>query len=269
MASGEDYQSRIALGSATGDGCPALPTRPKRSARKEARTVFLALPMQKVASSRYVNDTDTPVRPYFPPMGEVRSEPCSPVSPAGGVVVWKMKRAFEKKGGTKRELKRAIGRGADCAQCRLPMTRFCHGKDWQPTPNTTVSLFWDECRSCGHVQFYDTDKDGSPVRVRIDNIDNKESESVSAVTKLGRSNRTCTRCGTPMSRWFDKRRSVTWDQCPQCKNRTRPVSVPNPTKLTGPSYRNLQKERLSQERADTVAFVERARSPWALVKKGG
>jgi len=46
------------------------------------------------------------------------------------------------------------------------------------------------------------------------------------------------------------------------------VLVPNPTKPTGPSYRHLQKKRLSQERADAVAFVGRARSPWPLVKKG-
>jgi len=176
-----------------------------------------------------------------------------------------MKSAFEEKGGTKRELKRALGRGADCAQCRLPMTRFCHGTDWQPTRNATVSLFWDECRSCGHVQFYDTDKDGSPVRVRIDN---RESESVFTVTKLGRSHHACTRCGTAMWRWIDNRQAVTWDQCPQCKNRTRAVKVVDPAKPTGPSYRHLQKKRLSQERADAVAFVERTRSPWPLFKKG-
>jgi DNA-directed RNA polymerase subunit RPC12/RpoP len=170
-----------------------------------------------------------------------------------------MKRSY-KKGGTTRELKRALGRGEACAKCGLIMTSWTHGRDWKPTPNATHSLYWDECRACGHVQFY------ADTKVKIDKRDVGSDSTV--ITKMGRSNRTCTRCGLAMWRWIDKRQSVTWDECPQCGNRTASKPVPRDSKPTGPSYRQLRQTRISLEKADTVSFVGRARSPWPISKRG-
>jgi hypothetical protein len=143
-----------------------------------------------------------------------------------------------KKGGITRELRRALGRGEACAKCGLVMTRWIHGSDWKPTPNATHALYWDQCRGCGHTVSYR--------KVKIDN-QLSQNRDMPTVTKLARSNRTCTRCGLAMWRWIDNRMRVTWAQC-QCGNRTRSVSLPRVEQVSGPSYRVLQKERISRER---------------------
>ena len=121
----------------------------------------------------------------------------------------------------RREMKRALGRGSDCAKCELPTTRFVKGSyDWEENPKQTQTSFWDECRSCGYRLFY---KAGTLPRLRIDNPKRDrvpKPDSVGNVETLSRASKRCFKCGSPFWRMFDTHTRLAWDECFGCGTTT-------------------------------------------------